>query len=43
MLRALCVQRAGVLVQPQGRATLDVASAPAVAAGFERLDRLLAA
>jgi len=42
-LRALCFQRAGVLVQPQGRATLDVGSAPAVAERFKRLDRLLAA
>jgi hypothetical protein len=42
-LRALCFQRAGVLVQPQGRATLEVGSAPAVAERFERLDRLLAA
>jgi hypothetical protein len=42
-LRALCFQRAGVLVQPQGRATLDVGTAPAVAERFERLDRLLAA
>ena len=42
-LRALCFQRAGVLVQPQGRATLDVGPAPAVAERFERLDRLLAA
>ncbi len=28
---------------PQGRATLDVGSAPGVADRFERLDRLLAA
>jgi hypothetical protein len=42
-LRALCLQRAGVLVQPHGRATLDVGTAPAVAERFERLDRLLAA
>jgi Transposase DDE domain group 1 len=42
-LRALCFQRAGVLVQPQGRATLDVGSAPAIAERFKRLDRLLAA
>ena len=42
-LRALCLQRAGVLVAPQGRATLDVGTAPAVAERFERLDRLLAA
>jgi hypothetical protein len=42
-LRALCLQRAGVLVQPHGRATLDVGPSPAVAERFERLDRLLAA
>ena len=42
-LRALCLQRAGVLVQPQGRATLDVGTAPGVAERFKRLDRLLAA
>ena len=42
-LRALCLQRAGVLVHPHGRATLDVGPSPAVAERFERLDRLLAA
>ena len=42
-LRALCLQRAGVLVHPHGRATLDVGPAPAVSERFERLDRLLAA
>ncbi len=42
-LRALCLQRAGVLTQPHGRATLDVGPAPAVRQRFERLDRLLAA
>lgn len=42
-LRALCLQRAGVLVHPQGRATLDVGAAPAIVERFERLDRLLAA
>jgi hypothetical protein len=42
-LRALCLQRAGVLAHPQGRAILDVGPAPAVAERFERLDRLLAA
>ena len=42
-LRALCLQRAGVVVQPQGRATLDVGTASAVVERFERLDRLLAA
>jgi hypothetical protein len=42
-LRALCLQRAGVLAQPRGRATLDVGPSPAIAERFERLDRLLAA
>ena len=42
-LRALCLQRAGLLVHPQGHATLDVGPAVAVAERFERLDRLLAA
>jgi hypothetical protein len=42
-LRALCLQRAGVLAHPQGRATLDVGPSPAVAERFDRLDRLLAA
>ncbi len=42
-LRALCLQRAGILVHPHGRATLDVGAVPAVAERFERLDRLLAA
>jgi hypothetical protein len=42
-LRALCLQRAGVLVQPHGRTTLDVGTAPGVAERFKRLDRLLAA
>jgi hypothetical protein len=42
-LRALCLQRAGVLAYPQGRATLDVGPSAAVAERFERLDRLLAA
>ena len=42
-LRALCLQRAGVLVHPHGRAVLDVGSVPAVAERFARLDRLLAA
>jgi hypothetical protein len=42
-LRALCLQRAGILVKPEGRATLDVGTSPAVAERFERLDRLLAA
>jgi hypothetical protein len=42
-LRALCLQRAGILVAPQGAATLDVGTVPAVVARFRRLDRLLAA
>ena len=42
-LRALCLQRAGVLIHPQGAATLDVGTAPAVRERFRRLDRLLAA
>jgi hypothetical protein len=42
-LRALCLQRAGVLAYPQGRATLDIGPSSAVAERFERLDRLLAA
>jgi len=42
-LRALCLQRARVLVHPHGRAILDVGPAPAVAERFDRLDRLLAA
>jgi len=42
-LRALCLQRAGVLVAPQGAATLDIGIVPAVVARFRRLDRLLAA
>jgi hypothetical protein len=42
-LRALFVQRAGILLRAEGRATLDVGTSPAVAERFERLDRLLAA
>jgi hypothetical protein len=42
-LRALCLQRAGVLVHPHGAATLDVGTTPGVADRFRRLDRLLAA
>jgi len=42
-LRALCLQRAGLLTHPQGCATLDVGCSPAVAERYERLDRLLAA
>jgi len=42
-LRALCLQRAGLLTHPHGCATLDVGLSPAVAERYERLDRLLAA
>lgn len=42
-LRALWLQRAGVLVHPHGVATLDVGTTPGVADRFRRLDRLLAA
>ena len=42
-LRALCLQRAGLLIAPHGTATLDVGTVPAVVARFRRLDRLLAA
>jgi hypothetical protein len=42
-LRYLCLHRAGVIVRPDGYATLDVGPAPAVADRFKRLDRLLAA
>jgi hypothetical protein len=42
-LRALCLQRAGILVRPHGRATVDVGATPGIAERFERLDRLLAA
>jgi hypothetical protein len=42
-LRYLCLHRAGVIVRPDGYATLDVGPTPAVADRFKRLDRLLAA
>jgi hypothetical protein len=42
-LRALCLQRAGILVSPRGVATLDVGPTPGVVERFQRLDRLLAA
>jgi hypothetical protein len=42
-LRALCLQRAGLLTHPHGCATLDIGLSPAVAERYERLDRLLAA
>jgi hypothetical protein len=42
-LRFTCLQRAGVIVHPDGYATLDVGRSPAVAERFQRLDRLLRA
>jgi DDE family transposase len=42
-LRYLCFARAGILLYPDGYATLDVGPAPAVADRFKRLDRLLKA
>jgi hypothetical protein len=42
-LRALCLQRAGLLSHPHGCATLDVGVSAGVAERYERLDRLLAA
>lgn len=42
-LRYLCFDRAGVLLHPDGYATLDVGRAPAVVDRFQRLDRLLKA
>lgn len=42
-LRALCLQRAGIIVRPDGYATLDVGPSPAVVDRFTRLDRLLEA
>ena len=42
-LRFTCLQRAGVIVHPDGYATLDVGRSPAVIERFQRLDRLLAA
>jgi hypothetical protein len=42
-LRGLCLQRAGVIVRPDGYATLDVGCSPAVVDRFTRLDRLLEA
>jgi hypothetical protein len=41
--RYLCLHRAGVIVRPDGYATLDVGPAPAVADRFKPLDRLLLA
>ena len=42
-LRFTCIQRAGVIVHPDGYGTLDVGRSPAVAERFRRLDRLLKA
>ena len=42
-LRYVCLQRAGVIVRPDGYATLDVGCSPAVAERFRRLDLLLRA
>jgi hypothetical protein len=42
-LRALCLQRAGILIRPAGYPTLDVGPSPAIHDRFRRLDRLLAA
>jgi hypothetical protein len=42
-LRYLCFGRAGVLLYPDGYATLDIGPAPAAAERFKRLDRLLKA
>jgi len=42
-LRYLCFGRAGVLLYPDGYATLDVGLAPAIADRFRRLDRRLKA
>jgi len=42
-LRALCLQRAGIIVRPAGIPTLDIGPSPAVRDRFQRLDRLLKA
>ena len=42
-LRYLYLHRAGVIVRPDGYATLDVGCSPAVAERFKRLDQLLGA
>lgn len=42
-LRALCLQRAGIIVRPSGYATLDAGPSPATRERFQRLDRLLRA
>ena len=40
-LRFTCLQRAGVIVHPDGYATLDVGRSPAIAERFRRIDQLL--
>lgn len=42
-LRALCLQRAGIILRPSGYPTLDVGRSPAIKDRFEQLDRLLEA
>lgn len=42
-LRALCLQRAGIILRPSGYPTLDVGPSLAIKDRFERLDRLLEA
>lgn len=42
-LRFTCLQRAGVIVHPNGYATLDVGRSPALAERLRRLDQFLAA
>lgn len=42
-LRYTCLQRAGVIVRPDGYATLDVGCSPAVAERFGIIDRMLSA
>jgi hypothetical protein len=40
-LRFNCLNRAGLMVQPQGRGTLDVGTAPTVRAFFEKMEHAL--
>jgi len=40
-LRFNCLNRAGLIVEPQGRGTLDVGTAPTVRAFFEKIDSAL--
>jgi hypothetical protein len=42
-LRALCLQRAGIILRPAGYPTLDVGPSPAIRGRFQRLARLLEA